>query len=154
MKIKEYFLLLTVAICSACQVPAQTGSDVTILKRSSHCSVSEPTFTRLQSIDEIIQVFAPDGHQVAQQLPPGIDLSKQAVMLLAMGERPSAGYGIELDSNPRRIDSDTLKLRVTFNTPDGGLAASVITNPCLIFSISLEGWNEIIAGDTGLTYSR
>lgn len=154
MKIKEYLLVFSMAICSACQLPAQSGSELTVLKRSSHCRVAEPTLRQLHTADEINRVFMPDTLQPGDETVPLGDRSSQAVMLLAMGQKPSPGYRIDLDPDHLSVRAQTLKLSVTFNSPENEMAATVMTSPCLIFAVSRDGWREIVAGDTGLVYRR
>jgi hypothetical protein len=69
-----------------------------------------------------------------------------------MGEKPTAGYRIEVDvSNPSVIENNTLKLNARFLSPQGELRATVMTRPCVVFSIDKGDYKQIIAGDTGLS---
>ena len=154
MKVKEYFLFLSMAVCSACQLPVQVESELKILKRSSHCRVAEPTLRQLHTAEEIEQVFAPAAVLQAGESVPMVDFSSQAVMLLAMGQKPSAGYRIDLDPSRLSWGAQTIRLSVNFSSPENEMAATVMTSPCLVFVVRRDGWQEIIAGDTGLVYRR
>ena len=154
MKVKEVFLLLSMAVCSACQLPVQAQSELKVLKRSSHCSVAEPTLRQLHTAEEIEQVFAPAAVLQAGESVPMVDFSSQAVMLLAMGQKPSAGYRIDIDPSRFSWSAQTIRLSVSFSSPENEMAATVMTSPCLVFVVRRDGWQEIIAGDTGLVYRR
>jgi hypothetical protein len=135
-------------------MPEETGPyELTILRQSNQCGVSKPTLRELQSLEEIRQITASGFMLQTDQPLPDVDLSSHAVMLLAMGERPSAGYAIEVDPEPLHKDGQTIRLNVKFTAPDkDAFVATMITRPCLIFSIRRDGVSEIVAGETGLFY--
>lgn len=145
--------LLSLIMCAGCQIPEDTVShELTILKRSNQCRVDSPSLRQLQSQDEIRKIFLQDSMLGSRDPLPDVDLSTHVIMLLSMGQRPSAGYRIELDPDGLHEESGSLRLSVEFLSPEGGAVATVITSPCLIFSIKREGLQEIVAGDTGLVF--
>jgi hypothetical protein len=150
-----YLLLLGLPLYAGCQVQETLDSDlVTVLKRSNQCRIASPELRELKSMQEYRGVFLQDSMTQKSDMMPDVDLSKHVVMLLAMGEKPSAGYAIQFSTADIERDGRTLKLKVKFSPPKGDIAATVITSPCLIFAVKRDGWNEIVAGDTGLVYQR
>jgi hypothetical protein len=143
----------SLVLLAGCQMSEQIeNSELTILKRSNQCRVNSPVLRELKTVDEIRQVFMQDSMIKSADQLPDLDLSSHAIMLLAMGQKPSAGYGIEFDPNLIQNEAGILRLSVKFNPPAGDIAATVLTSPCLIFAVRREGLSEIVAGDTGLVY--
>jgi hypothetical protein len=128
---------------------------VTILKRSDQCRISEPTFRPLRGMADLRRVMPPSTMMSERQTALDIDFSTQTVMLLAMGQKPTAGFHIEIDNSGEGLQwqGGILRLPVRFTSPVGEVAATVVTSPCVIFLLGRDGVQRIIAGDTGLTFS-
>jgi hypothetical protein len=149
----RHYLLLSLVLLAGCQVPGEIEkSELTILKRSNQCRLSLPVLRELKSMDEINRIFKQESMLQKSEPLPDLDLSVHAIMLLAMGQKPTAGYRIEFDSNKNQYAAGILRLSVKFAPPAGDIAATVLASPCLIFAIKREGLSEIVAGDTGLVY--
>jgi hypothetical protein len=154
MKLR-YLLLLILPLFTGCQVQEALDNDVvTVLKRSNQCRITSPELRELKTMQEYRGVFLQDSMMQNSDPVPDIDLSNHVVMLLAMGEKPSAGYAIQFSTADIERDGETLKLNVKFSPPKGDIAATVITSPCLVFAVKRDGWSEIVAGDTGLVYRQ
>ncbi len=154
MKLR-YFLLLGLPLFTGCQMEERLDSDlVTVLKRSNQCRIASPELRELKSMQEYREIFLQDSMMRNSDPMPDIDLSNHAVMLLAMGQKPSAGYAIQFSTADIEKDGETLKLNVKFSPPKGDIAATVITSPCIVFAVKRDGWSEIVAGDTGLVYRK
>lgn len=149
----RHTLLLSLILLAGCQMSEQMEkSELTILKRSNQCRISSPVLRELKSMDEIGRILKQENMLQKPDPLPDLDLSSYAIMLLAMGQKPSAGYRIEIDPKQIQHAAGVLRLSVQFVPPAGEIAATVLTSPCLIFSVRREGLNEIVAGDTGLVY--
>ncbi|MDH3527916.1 MAG: protease complex subunit PrcB family protein [Gammaproteobacteria bacterium] len=75
----------------------------------------------------------PDGHPVSA---PTVDFSEDAVLLISMGQRRTAGYNLELSRDLLRLRNGELTLPVVWTEPaDGLFVAQVITHPCLIITL-------------------
>jgi hypothetical protein len=73
-------------------------------------------------------------------------------MLLAMGTQPTSGYCIELDPNHSRTRGKTLWLSVKFKPPEQDFTATILTSPCVIFTVKRDTLTKIVAVDTGLSF--
>lgn len=147
-------LLLGACLCTGCQMPEESAaSELIVLQRSNQCRVAEPTLRELHTLEEVQQIVSSDFMSKTPETLPKVDLTKYAVMLLAMGQKPSMGYAIEMDSKPLLETAQTIKLNTRFTAPEkGAVVATMITSPCLIFAIKREAGRELVAGDTGLSY--
>ncbi len=83
-------------------------------------------------------------HQGAAPAPPPLDFGLRAVVLLAMGMQPSAGYGLTLRPRQWSVTGDTLILRVDWLTPPPGrVFTQVVTHPCLLVNVPRDGYHRI-----------
>lgn len=74
----------------------------------------------------------------------------QWLLLIAMGRKPTTGFGLTLSAVEKA--GDTLKLRVSTRTPAPGMVrAQMITEPCLVVSVPREGWQQITVSGVGST---
>jgi hypothetical protein len=69
-----------------------------------------------------------NAHQAPVPAAPAVDFGKEMVALAALGERPSAGFGIEIVGARREGGSLRILYSVTEPAP-GGMSATVMTQP-------------------------
>lgn len=75
---------------------------------------------------------------------PRVDFAQRTLILLALGERPSAGYGLEVRSLERRDVAIALRVAETRPLPDS-MQAQVVTSPYLVLSLPRhEGPLELV----------
>lgn len=75
---------------------------------------------------------------------PEVDFDKEAVLVLAMGSRPTAGYGLALAERSAVRDADGLEVRVDWREPaPGSMQAQVITYPCLLIAVPGDGYAQV-----------
>ena len=66
--------------------------------------------------------------------PPMVDFSREGVLLVAMGTRPSAGYGLSLAG--ASATDGVLSVRVNWREPlPGYRQAPVVIRPCLVLKV-------------------
>jgi hypothetical protein len=154
LKWRPLLFLLGIFLAGGCQNQAENVAvEVRIIKRSDLCRISKPSLLRLQGTEELSRLIAQDTLLQAQRQPmPRADFTNHYVMLLAMGQQPSTGFHIEMDPGRARIEQGTLQLPVRFLPPEGEAAATMVTSPCIVFSVKREGLQKIVAGDTGLDF--
>lgn len=75
---------------------------------------------------------------------PAVDFSRSGVILVAMGQRPTAGYAISLAEPRAEVRDGVATLVVTLEEPaPDAMLAQVITSPCLLVSLPREGLREV-----------
>ncbi len=78
---------------------------------------------------------------------PEVDFADTGVVYVEMGERPTAGYG--LDFLGARIEGEALVLELDWREPpEDAFTAQVITQPCLLLSMPKGDYREIRAEDS------
>lgn len=76
--------------------------------------------------------------------PPVVDFSREGVLLMAMGQRPSAGYGLSLAESFATVHDGMLMMRVDWREPSPGYRqAQVISNPCLLVQLPNASFTRI-----------
>lgn len=74
------------------------------------------------------------GRQLEPPAAPEVDFARTTLVLLALGERPSTGYGLELRALERRGASLFVHARETRPAPDS-MQAQVLTSPYLVLAV-------------------
>lgn len=76
--------------------------------------------------------------------PPLVDFPREGVLLIAMGQRPSAGYGLNLIGETVAMEDGVLTVRVAWREPlPGYRQAQMISNPCLLAKLPDAGFSRI-----------
>lgn len=109
------------------------------LGTGAQCGGEEgPRVRRVASAAELARLLSP-GLGPAQP-GPAVDWAREAVLLVGMGQRPTAGYGVELLSSAAPVKEGVAGVRVAFRSPAAdALTAQVITSPCLFLALPREG---------------
>jgi hypothetical protein len=77
-------------------------------------------------------------------LPPDVDFSREGVLMLAMGSRSTAGYGLSLAEESAIVRDGVLTVRVDWGEPPPGvLLAQVMTSPCLLVKVPATPFSQI-----------
>ncbi len=76
--------------------------------------------------------------------PPTVDFPRIGVLLIAMGQRPTAGYGLALADEVATVRDGVLTVRVRWREPPPGRRqAQVMTSPCLLATVPDAGFTRI-----------
>lgn len=138
--------LFAAVVCAACApssltMEAASGVSVEILYRGNDCGrqASDPHLTWIADQPRLSQFQQQMGRDY---LPPQVitfpvvDFSREGVLVIEMGRRPSAGYGVDLASSPGKFRNATLWLSLFWREPaPGSMQAQVLTSPCVIVRI-------------------
>lgn len=134
-------MLAALALLSGC---AQTGAredavlPVESLYGDSQCGdLERPTTVWIASAaawrSQYGRIVSP---QMSLPSPPMVDFSREGVLLVAMGTRPSAGYGLSLAGASATVRDGVLSVRVDWRElPPGYRQAQVVTSPCLVLKV-------------------
>ena len=137
-------LLIAASACSQQQVHLQT------IYSSNDCALREPTIRSIYTPAELTEIIQskPVNFSQTPAVVPEVDYDKQSFILYAIGQKPTAGYSIELYRDEASIKEQTLYLPVRVKSPEAGsFQAQVITSPCQIYSLPLSDFAEVVAVD-------
>ena len=104
---------------------------------SASCGKTQPSVHPIPDQASLTQIVTGGRMLGADQPPvPAVDFASNMVMLLSMGQQPSAGYQIGVTAATVRLDSRVLTVSSLWQQPEPGvMQATVITQPCVIFSL-------------------
>lgn len=130
---------LVLGACQFFQGPAHgAAGKVQTLGEATHCGFTRPQLVLLQQGDELPDLRGKLRETLAETLESG-----SMVLLVALGERPTPGYGAGLE-RVEAVSRDRLTLQLSARSPEpGSLLAQVITTPCLALSVPEEGWSGL-----------
>ncbi len=76
--------------------------------------------------------------------PPVVDFPRAGVLLIAMGQRSTAGYGLALADDVAAVRDGILTVRVDWREPPPGRRqAQVMTSPCLLATVPAADFTRI-----------
>lgn len=125
--------------------------DAEVLQSGLYCGgdASHPTarwITRRSELDRLRQQLAMQGTPALELSK--VDFSREGILLIAMGQRPTGGYRLTLGSQPVRVEADTLIVPVNWTEPAPGFAQiQVITSPCLLIKLPAVSFQRIQVTD-------
>ena len=160
MKLHNLLLLLGGLLggVQGCAQPANPGAGRTgpltaeVLYSTNQCGLaaSHPTAVWIDNPQSLAQIY--QGFPVLPQIqPPPVDFAQSGVLLIGMGQRPTAGYGLGLVEGSPQLKGDTLEVKVNWWEPSPGrLQAQVLTTPCLLVKIPAVPFQRVtIIDQTG-----
>lgn len=76
--------------------------------------------------------------------PPAVDFHREAVLLLEMGQQPTAGYRVGLAEKPIRIEQGVAVVPVVWTEPaHGSIQAQVLTSPCVMIKLERADYGRV-----------
>ena len=80
--------------------------------------------------------------QKARKIPSQeIDFNASRILLVRMGQKPTAGYSLKLDPESCSVSQQTAYISLIWTEPDPGMVtAQVITNPFILLKLSKGGY--------------
>ena len=134
-------LVIAASACSQQRVHLQT------IYSSNDCALREQVIKSIHTAAELSGIIRsrPVNFSQAPLVLPEVDFDKQSLILYAIGQKPTAGYSIELYRDEASIKEQTLHLPVRVKPPEAGsFQAQVITSPCQIYSLPRTNYAAIV----------
>ena len=76
--------------------------------------------------------------------PADVDFARERVLMIAMGQQRTGGYGLRLASTEARINQGVMDIAVDWRQPSpGSMLIQVITSPCILISLPQAKINAI-----------
>ena len=127
---------------------SRTGRTLDVVYRGQQCPPVEGDMAMLRS-REALDAFVDraSGSGMAPNIPP-LDFPRQMALVIAAGQKPTAGYRVGLEAGEAPVNDRQLQVPVTVKEP-GEVAAQVLTSPCLVLGIDSRGLDSIKRLDTG-----
>ncbi|VAW58137.1 hypothetical protein MNBD_GAMMA11-726 [hydrothermal vent metagenome] len=118
---------------------------------SNQCGISNASVILINNKAELETIITRSRRAVLSDKPvtlPEINFSENLALLIALGTKSSAGYGIQLNADSAEMRSEKLILPVDIISPDkNGFQAQIMTSPCMIISFTKGGYTQIIVNE-------
>ena len=134
-------LVIAASACSQQRVHLQT------IYSSNDCALREQVIKSIYTPAELTEIIQskPVNFSQTPLVLPEVDFDKQSLVLYAIGQKPTAGYSIELYRDEASIKEQTLYLPVRVKSPEAGsVQAQVITSACQIYSLPHSDYAAIV----------
>lgn len=138
-KVRKMFLsgLTLSALFVAC---AASAIEYTVIDQQATAGKRFPSlhFEVIQDEDVFKKLYAElHSHHLPAPLPPEIDFESSFVLFVSMGEKPSAGYRVEIEKMKRSDGTLEVTLRLQA-PPPGEMSAMVMTQPFVMAKVKKE----------------
>jgi len=164
----SYRWLLLTGLWVLCSCASSNGTESTgqvlpaeVLYTDPYCgnAAIRPAVTWIATPQELTRLYAGFNSQQRSVAPPPVDFSEAGVLFIAMGQRPTAGYGLDFAQGAVQQRQEMLDITLNWQEPPAGyLLAQVVTAPCLLLkvpAVSFETYQVLDqAGQVRLTGSR
>lgn len=112
--------------------------------QSAHCGLTGPGLAYVQTSERLQQLLELPAQNMAIQQLRQVDLKKEHLVFVTLGEKPTSGYSISLASAEEAQSDSTLRLYMAVRVPaPGAMASQVITSPCVVVAVPATGLQEI-----------
>ena len=127
--------------------PDNAHLPITVLFAGNQCTQDSPGIKQLSNKTQVDAFLRQNTHLLSnapkESLTP-IDFSKDVIVAIWMGAKPTAGYGLYLERASAEVEQDTAVVQVNFKAPDANaMVAQVITRPCLLIKIPKGSYRNI-----------
>jgi hypothetical protein len=115
---------------------------VRLLWQGSQCGTKKPTphATWIEDPD----LFKKTDAGAKQELLSRVDFSREGILIVSMGQKPTGGYGLALNREVAVISDDAAVLSVSWiEPPKDAILPQVITSPCLAVILPKGSYNRI-----------
>ncbi len=125
------------------QTETETGAPLARqITQSAHCGLVAPGSLHIESLENLRRMERLPSSSLSFESLKGIDYQREHIVLASIGQKPTGGYSVTLDSS--EIRSGTLELRVRVTEPaPGTMVTQALTTPCAVIAVTAEGWDDI-----------
>jgi hypothetical protein len=123
-----------------------TSISVEVLYRNQQCSGLQPLIQWVESQSEYQTLFhgIRKSYVGAQAEPPAVDFTQYGVLLVAMGQKNTGGYAVDLAADEAHIRQKVLQISVQWREPGKGMMVTqALTSPCLLLKLPKAQFERI-----------
>lgn len=135
--------MLMVSGCASSRSETEEGGPLARqITQSAHCGLTAPGQVHLKSREEVQRLETLPGRNLSLESLKNIHFEREHIILAAIGQKPTGGFSVTLDSS--EIRSGTLELRVRVTEPaPGTMVTQALTTPCAVIAVTVDGWDDI-----------
>lgn len=149
-----YVMTLALTACASPQTPPPAPAPAEperFLARqvtaSDHCGLVAPGLVDIADEATLKRFLALPAQTLT--LPDHPDFKQQHFLVVALGQQPTAGYGVTLQSAV--LDDQLLRIDAQVRQPAADqMSAQVVTTPCMVLAILSGHWQRIEVHGEGM----
>lgn len=135
-------------LLSACQGQAPQRDEMRLVPQTLHssasCSTERASIRAVSDAAALARLVNPPGVLGIEAKTVPVDFSQRAVFQLSMGQQPSAGASVAVNSASVDTSNRSLTVGALWQLPDPGrMHAMMITRPCVIFSLPRGDYRSV-----------
>lgn len=112
--------------------------------QSAHCGLTGPGLAYVQTTEQLQKLLELPAQNMAVQQLRQVNLEQEHLLFVTLGEKPTGGYSVRLDSASAANADKPLQVLVTVRSPEpGNMVTQAITSPCVVVAIPAADWPEI-----------
>lgn len=135
-------LVLSLAACASLDADKGPVSEVRQITQSDYCGLTGPGLAYVESPAELEPLLGVSGQNLSTQLIREVDLAREHLVFVTLGQKPTAGYSVALEQ--AHFSGDTLALEMQVRQPaSGSIVAQVITSPCAVVAVPGVEWRRL-----------
>ncbi len=151
---KPLSLILAVLLLTGCALPGSNhagtpSATAEVIDSTIQCSADnqQPTvqyISNRQQLKQMVKRLQGSVFPAPVVHPLEIDFSRWNVLYISSGQKPTAGYFLELAEPAFVIQQDKARLNVILNRPPpDAMVAAVITHPCILVKVPAGSYSTI-----------
>ena len=142
-------LTLSGCIYSTSSVADNLSLPVRLLYEGAHGGghTSNPNAYRITTQDHLQKIYNQFGKLTlgtVKRQAPKVDFSREEVLFVAMGQKPTAGYQLQLHQSKIIISGEAAVLSLAWiEPPPGAILPQVMTSPCILIALPIGNYSRI-----------
>lgn len=137
--------LVLTAGCAANLTETRNGAPLARqVTASSHCGLTVPGLVYLSDRTDVQKLARVPGQTLTFGNLEQLDFSREHLVVVALGQKPTGGYGATLADST--IRSGDLVLTLTIQQPGKGtMVTQALTTPCTVVALTAgDGWRNLV----------
>lgn len=110
--------------------------------QSAHCGLTGPGLAYVQGAERLQALLELPTQNMAVQQLRQVDLTKEHLLFVTLGEKTTGGYSVSLVSSESADSGLHISVAVRAPAP-GTMVTQAITSPCVVVAIPAISWPEI-----------
>ena len=133
---------LLLAACASGGSVSESAVSVRQVTQSAQCGLTGPGIAYVQNDSEREALLDLNGQNMVTGAVRGVNLEQESIVIVTLGQKPTAGYGVGLADASADGKTLTLSVRVS-EPPADAMTAQVITSPCVVLAVPADDWQQI-----------
>ncbi len=140
--------LLAMAACTTNGDETREGAPLARqVTAASQCGFDEPGLVHVDTPAGLARLVRAGNVNLTSV--EGHDFSREHLLVVAAGQKPTGGYGVALQD--AHIQDKVLRVAAELRGPGAGqMVTQALTSPCAVLAITPSGWRRIAVSGPGL----